>query len=269
DLRPQNGLSMIAGRLAGTDGLGPAGFTVPTLGRLMFGDSDRSAQIGLADVLAMCRAHPALTAGDGTAIDVRAACEALGRWDGRGGVDSHGQVLWSRFFRHLQQDFPPTWWRLPYDPQQPLTTPRGINGEDASVQTAFADAVQAMPAQGEPFDAAPGAAMRWDGVPLHGCAAEEGCFDAMYAGPASGGNGGVDSSHANIAAGGSFMMAVELTPAGPRASTMLTYSESTNPDSPHYTDQTALFSASQWVTERFSAADIAACPVLEVTRLRR
>lgn len=269
DLRPQNGLSMIAGRLAGTDGLGPAGFTLPTLRQLMFDDSDRSAQTGLADILTLCRTHPTLTAGDGTAVDVRAACDALGHWDGTGGRDSHGQVLWSRFFRHLNENFPDTWWRVPYDPKQPLTTPRGFNGADASVQTALADTVQAMAKQGVSLSAAPGEVMRWDGVPLHGCASEEGCFDAVFAGPASGQNGGVDASRANVAGGSSFLMAVELTPAGPRASTMVTYSESANPASPHYADQTELFSRSQWVSERFSAAEIAASPALEVTRLRR
>ena len=63
-------------------------------------------------------------------------------------------------------------------------------------------------------------------------------------------------------------MAVELTPAGPRTRTILTYSESANPASAHYSDQTVLFSRKQWVTERFTEAQINADPWLQVTTLR-
>jgi acyl-homoserine-lactone acylase len=64
------------------------------------------------------------------------------------------------------------------------------------------------------------------------------------------------------------VMAAELTPDGPRTRTLLTYGQSANPASPHYTDQTRLFSRKQWVTERFTEAEIAADPALEVTTLR-
>ena len=63
-------------------------------------------------------------------------------------------------------------------------------------------------------------------------------------------------------------MATELTPQGPRTRTILTYSESANPDSPHFSDQTVLFSRKQWVTERFTEAQINADPRLQVTVLR-
>jgi acyl-homoserine-lactone acylase len=63
-------------------------------------------------------------------------------------------------------------------------------------------------------------------------------------------------------------MAVELTRHGPETRTILTYGESANPDSPHYADQTALFSRGQWVTERFTQAQIDAAPGLRSTTLR-
>ncbi|GAA2016670.1 penicillin acylase family protein [Catenulispora yoronensis] len=271
ELRPQLGLRMIAGRLAGTDGLGPAGFTLPTLRTLMLDDADRSAQIGLADILALCRTRPTLTASDGSSIDVRAACTALAGWDGHGRVDSHGQVLWGAFFTRLLEydDRAGSFWRVPYDPHQPLSTPRGIDTGKPLVATALADTVQAAAESELPLNASPGQARRWDGVPLHGCADEEGCFNVMSATPTSGQNGGIDASDANYAEGSTFIMAVEMTPAGPKANTLLTYSESANPASPHYADQSALFSHGRWVTDRFSAADIAASPALQVTNLRR
>jgi acyl-homoserine-lactone acylase len=62
-------------------------------------------------------------------------------------------------------------------------------------------------------------------------------------------------------------MAVELTPNGPVTRTILTYSESANPDSPHHSDQTVLFSRKQWITERFTQAQIHADPTLRTTLL--
>ena len=42
----------------------------------------------------------------------------------------------------------------------------------------------------------------------------------------------------------------------PDTSTLLTYSQSSEPGSPHASDQTELFSEQRWVTERFCEADI-------------
>jgi acyl-homoserine-lactone acylase len=42
----------------------------------------------------------------------------------------------------------------------------------------------------------------------------------------------------------------------PDARTILTYSQSTNPRSVHYADQTRLFSRSGWVVDRFCANDV-------------
>jgi acyl-homoserine-lactone acylase len=44
----------------------------------------------------------------------------------------------------------------------------------------------------------------------------------------------------------------------PDTRTILSYSLSTNPRSPFYGDQTRMFSAKRWVTERFCHADVLA-----------
>ena len=54
----------------------------------------------------------------------------------------------------------------------------------------------------------------------------------------------------------------------PDASTLLTYSQSENPESPYFSDQTKLFSRSEWVKERFCEADILRSPELRVVVLR-
>ncbi|MFD9441532.1 penicillin acylase family protein [Streptomyces sp. NPDC060006] len=262
--RAQLGLDMIAGRLAGTDGLGAPGFTRSTLRASMFGNRVLSAETGRDDVVGMCRAHPALKATDGTQVDVREACAALARWDTRADADSRGAALWTTFFDHLLEAGPPdTWRRIPYDPAQPLTTPRGIKGDDVRVRRALADAVQDFTARDLPVDSELGDVQKWAGIPLPGCNGDKGCFNVLEAGPDSG-----TGTPAAGAFGTSFLMAVELTPDGPRTHTLLTYGQSANPASPHYTDQTRLFSRKKWVTERFTAAEIAHDPALEVITLR-
>ena len=165
--RTRLGLDMIAQRLAGTDGLGPPGFTLPTLEATMLGNRNYSAELGRADVVAMCRAHPVLTAGDGKRVDVRAACEELASWDGRADAGSRGEALWETFFDD-------SLWAVPFDPAHPLTTPRGIDGNDPNVQRAFADAVRFAGS-----DRDTGRARRWAGITLHGCPDEKGCFNVI------------------------------------------------------------------------------------------
>src|SRR5258708_37942437 len=97
--------------------------------------------------------------------------------------------------------------------------------------------------------------MHWNGIPLPGCGEDQRCFNVVAASVTSGSNA-IDPSPDNSAQGSTFIMAVEMTPHSPLTRTILTYAESTNPTSPHYSDQTVLFSYNQWVTERFTQAEI-------------
>jgi len=71
--------------------------------------------------------------------------------------------------------------------------------------------------------------MRWDGIPLHGCDDDLGCFNVVGASTTSGGSGALDPSRDNFAKGSIFIMAVEMTPHGPHTRTILTYSEIRQP----------------------------------------
>jgi acyl-homoserine-lactone acylase len=267
DMRTRLGLDMIAKRLKGADGLGPPRFTLSTLQAIMLGNRNYSADLVRADVVAMCRAHPVLTARDGVRVDVRAACDILASWDGRADVDSRGEELWEMFFDD-------SLWNVPFDAAHPLTTPRGIDVNDPGVRRAFADAAQSPRSDGSLRSD-----REWAGIALHGCPEEKGCFNVVevegssvqivrppgQTGPPPGSRperpGG--KTPAPSVHGASFIMAVELTPDGPRTRTILTYSQSANPASPHYRDQTVLFSRKQWVTERFTEAEIHADPNLQ------
>jgi acyl-homoserine-lactone acylase len=261
ELRPRLSLNMIAERLAGTDGLGPPGFTLHTLQETMLGQRNYSADLARAAVVAMCRAHPVLSFPGGTKVNVRAACKVLAAWNGRANLNSRGEVLWRQAYGNLD-DAPSSWWRVPFSPAHPLTTPRGLNTSKLAVRRALADAVLFFGSHHIPVGVTLGSTQHYASVPLGGCTEGEGCFDRVEG--VTAGNG-VD---VDVDIGSSFIMAVELTPRGPRTRTILTYSESANPGSPHYSDQTVLFSRKQWVTEPFTAAQINADPQLRVTTLR-
>jgi acyl-homoserine-lactone acylase len=60
--------------------------------------------------------------------------------------------------------------------------------------------------------------------------------------------------------GSSYVMAVQLGRGGPSGRQILTYSQSTNPNSPYYADQTRLYSRKGWDTIKFTEVQLAADP---------
>jgi acyl-homoserine-lactone acylase len=57
-------------------------------------------------------------------------------------------------------------------------------------------------------------------------------------------------------------MAVSFGRGGPSGRQILTYSQSANPNSPYYGDQTRLFSGKGWDTVKYTQAQLAADPNL-------
>jgi acyl-homoserine-lactone acylase len=265
--RTRLGIQLIDGRLAGTDGLGAPKFTVSTMQRMEFGEQNFSAESARAGAVALCTAHPTLTATDGTAVDMRAACAALAGWNLRDDRNSRGAVLWREFWTNAIQA--PDVWQVPFTAAHPLTTPNTLDTARADVRHSLADAVEHLNALHVPVTAPLSAAQVTEitGRPLAvpGCGDVEGCYSVVDSQDDS-------QLHDNgqfgpVVFGSSFMMVADLSKQGPTARTILTYSESTNPDSPHHGDQTKLFARKQWVTDRFSEHDITTDPQLTTTVL--
>ncbi|MEV0231985.1 penicillin acylase family protein [Nonomuraea sp. NPDC050786] len=267
--RPRVSLDMIAQRLSGTDGLGAPGFTLETLQAASQGKRNHTFELMRPDLLKLCRTGSEPTTSDGERVDVGEACRMLAAWDGRATLDGKGAVLWREFFARLERPARPgepvySPWRVPFDPARPLATPRGLKHDDPVVRQALAEAVRYFRTNRIPLTLTPGQAQHYSSIPIPGCTEGEGCFDRVR----MRGRLGADGRYPEVDTGSSFMMAVELTPDGPRTRTVLTYSLSTDPRSPHHTDQTALFSRGRWVTERFTEAEIAADPKLTRATVR-
>jgi acyl-homoserine-lactone acylase len=103
---------------------------------------------------------------------------------------------------------------------------------------------------GLPLDAAPRQGQTvtraGDVIPIHGGIDPAGNFNVIT--PVWNAKKG---GYTEVEHGSSFVQAVHLKPGCPDVRTILTYGESTNPESPHYADQTKLFSRKGWVAVPF------------------
>ena len=260
--RTRSGLVMVEEKLA------TGKFSRQDLQDLLFSDRQYSWEITKPDVMKMCATFPGGMAPSSRGpVAAGAACSVLSTWSGRNTLDARGALVFQRFWSRVTalqvgvqgaaQQTPI--WTTPFSAADPVNTPRGLNTANPAVLLAFGDAVHDLAGAGIPVNAPLGqyqVDVRPDGTrtPLHGGPGPLGVFNALgvtwdpttgYAGP--------------LAHGSSFIEVVSFNGSGcPDARTLLTYSQSSDPTSAHYSDQTKLFSKSGWVTDRFCEKDVAA-----------
>ncbi|MFF8613871.1 penicillin acylase family protein [Streptomyces sp. NPDC015350] len=267
-MRTRMTLTALEERIAGTDGLPGKGFTRETMQDLLFTDRSAVAELAAADTARMCAALPggkAPTSGGGQ-VDAGPACAALAGWDGRYRTDSRGALLFTRFWIGLQGHGTPPW-RTPYDPADPVRTPRDLNTADPAVATALGDAVAELARLGIAPDAPLGESqyvLRGDTkIPTHGGPAALGLINVQnHVWDPAEGYGRVDY-------GPSFIQIVSFTGGDcPDTVRLLAPSQSGDPTSPHYADQTGLYAESRMTEGRFCESEIAASPQLRTVELR-
>lgn len=185
------------------------------------------------------------------------ACETLARWDRRVDADSHGAHLFYEFWRNAEKI--PEVFAVPFDPADPVGTPRGLKTDEASaakILEAMAAAVDTLQAQNMALDARWGDvhfAVRGEAkIPVHGGEGSHGVLNAQQArfNPAA---AGYVPYH-----GSSYIQVVTFDRAGPVADAVLSYSQSTDPASPYYGDQTRLYAEEGWHRLPFHRKDIEA-----------
>ncbi|WP_392667463.1 penicillin acylase family protein [Streptomyces sp. LN785] len=227
---------------------------------------DRAAA-GLAQA---CAALPGGSAAgsDGKAVDVSGACEVLRRWDRKVDTGSRGALLFDRFWRRAVAVPEAELWKVPFSPADPVGTPSTLNTTSQRVIAALADAVAELRAARIALDAPlgtyQGVVRNGKRLAMGGGTESLGIWNKTEAVWNAAGGGYTD-----ISAGSSYIQAVGWDGSGcPVARTLLTYSQSSNPKSPHYSDQTELFSGERWVTSRFCEKDIARSPALRVVAVR-
>jgi acyl-homoserine-lactone acylase len=270
-LRGRMGLRLLAEATAGGRRL-----KLGDLQALLFADRGFAAELWRKPAVEMCRQSPVVLASGGP-VDVSAACDVLDKWDGRDTLDSRGAPLFRRFATRLlgasvpgdpaQGTQPSGVFTTPFDPDDPVGTPSGLNTASPAVRAALGDAVQDLKAANIPLDASlRGVQYEERGserIPIHGGPGSLGVFNAINT-PFVPKVGWPSAPH-----GSSFIMAAELTPGCPTLRTELTYSQATDPTSPWYANGTKLYSAGKWAKPPACAAALARAKGLVVTRLRQ
>jgi acyl-homoserine-lactone acylase len=182
-------------------------------------------------------------------------CKALAGWDKQFEATSRGAALFRVFWAKAGKL--PGLWTVPFDPADPVNTPRDLatdGGKGDKLLTALAEAVAELDAANIPLDAPWGDVQRVmagnEAIPIHGGPGTLGILNMQESRPAP--YGGLMPVH-----GTSYIQIVGFDEAGPVADAILSYSQSTNPASPHAADQTRAYAAKQWHRLPWHAADIA------------
>jgi acyl-homoserine-lactone acylase len=251
-LRTRSGLKFVEEILAAGEK-----FDQATVENLLFSHRHYGAELFLDEVLEVC-------SDDATLAE---ACAILAYWDRKQTIESRGAHVFNEFFSETKQLS--AYYAVPFDNADPVHTPRGLTINDAATREAILAAlhvvVDRIIAAGIALDA------RWGDVQFEirngekigipGGDGRAGMFSVISA-RFDGDNGG----YTPIVSGNSYIQSVTWNEDGsPNARAILTYSQSPEPDSPFYADQTKIYSQSEWVDMPFTDEQIAAKLVREET----
>lgn len=200
---------------------------------------------------------------DGEDIDITVACDALARWDGTATLDQPGAAVWRELIGSGQYEFADLLdegllFSTPFDPDDPVNTPRDLR-KDGPLLESMAQAVLNLEAAGHSPDVLLGdiqfSRKAGEDIPIAGGPDFEGVIAiATYSGGnatlldveprADVINGTTDLTEDGyqINYGNSFVMTVDMGTEQPTCEAIMTYSQSDDPASPHFSDQNWLYS---------------------------
>ncbi|MFP5304986.1 MAG: penicillin acylase family protein, partial [Gammaproteobacteria bacterium] len=144
-------------------------------------------------------------------------------------------------------------WTTPFSADDPVNTPRGLNVLLPTVQAALGDAVTQIAEAGYALDQ-PMGEIQHPGfidpsIPIFGGEGFEGAFTIANSGPI--GENGYPLDYGN-----SYIQTVTWRDGKVHAEGFITYSQSTDPANPHFSDYTREYSAKRWHRFPFTPAEI-------------
>ncbi|MBM70440.1 MAG: peptidase S45 [Haliea sp.] len=247
-------------------------FTLARMQELLFDNESLAALLLVPPLLEACSA----------AADLADACAALRGFNGRFDLDSRGAVLFREWLTGYtyedclrQGDL----FAVPFDAAAPVTTPNTLADSDLAMQK-LAHAAAVLASAGYPLDAplreAQFAYRGERGIPVHGGNRYEGVANLMVSDiphhpiaqltptPIDGSRLLTDAGYP-VVHGSSFILTVGFEDSGPVAEALLTYSQSGDPASPHFTDQTELYRNKQFRPVLFQRQDVEAAAQSRIT----
>ena len=249
---------------AGRDGK----FSLAEVQAAVFANRSLTADLLVPELVGRCKANPRVTV-DAGEVDLSKACIVLDGWDRRFDLESRGAVLFREWLGHYANQDLGNRGRLfavAFDPADPVGTPRGLAPGALALEN-LGKAMRVLDSRRIPLEASLGDVQYAFSklprrIPIHGGIEPEGVLNQArprgVGEPAVEGSQRLTETGYPVAGGSSFVMALEYTNDGPRAMAILTYSQSDNPDSQHFADQTELFSKKQWRPVLFTGKSIAA-----------
>lgn len=198
------------------------------------------------DIVALARG----TRSDG--VDLSQAAEVLAKWDNRAAVNSKGATLfelwWNEYSKGNRKAFKVSWQK-----ENPLSTPAGIGDPERAVQ-ALAKVVKLVQERFGSIEVSWGEThrLRRGAVdePMSGAIGKFGCFHTIGYRPDQDGK-----MAANF--GDTYVLAVEFGDT-PNAFSIMSYSQSSDPQSKHFADQSVLFARAQMKPAWFSEKEVQA-----------
>lgn len=263
-LRTRSGILEIRARLAGGDGLPGNRMGAAELKSVIFRDRNLAGMLVMDDLNAACTANASTLA-----TDAALGCRVLAGWDRSSNAAAKGAPLFREFWRKAKDI--PKLWRVPFDPAQPVTTPAGLDMATAATRDAvfkaLADAVGIVRTAGFTPDVALGEpqarVVRGQKVALHGGDEFEGVLNKLE----TQGQPTLNANGYAVNYGSSYLQIVGFDERGPVAQGILTYGQSSDPQSAHAFDQLPNFAAKQWHPLPFHPADVQAQRIAPPLRL--
>ncbi len=272
-MRAQTGIDMVAQRMGTfnggipTDGLSPTpGFTAATMQDSWTKFRSMPAERALPGLREICENAVTEDGGVIDGVDVSGACPVLDEYGATATLEDKGGWLFQEWFEHApngQADF----WIHRWTPGEPVYTPNTLNTSLQASREALATAVSSMAARGIPLDASIGEVQRAPqagAAPLPGCLEGDGCYAAIGSSFPT-----PTAKQAEVTGGTSIVMFTELQ-AGhdPVTKGLLAYSQSEDPTSPYYEDQTQRLSKDEWITLPWTSAEVAEDAITPTLQLK-
>jgi len=249
-LRTRLGILQAQRRLDGSDGRPGTRFTLENLQEIVLSSYVYSGELARGPVLAE------LCSGEDVA-GISAGCDALQRWQGTAGLSAVGYTLWQEFWNRLGGG---DYWKTPFDPNDPVNTPRDFDASLLGVVESLREAEAAVRDAGFALDAPFGDVQRSGvngDIPIFGAAGNVGAFTIAA-------SQGLGPDGYRVVYGNSYIQTVTWEDGRVRAEGFLTYSQSTDPANPHFADFTRAYSEQRWHRFPFTAAEIASAKESEL-----